>query len=140
MLSPFVSSSLLAQVLFTSFVLVLPSILKTLVKKEKKMLKLERQHQQEKPSVPLQRERKREEGVRVVLGMEELPVELVELILQFIASKGWLSVVQWARANGCPWDERYYNGENGCPWNGWTCSKAASGGRTYLCCSGLERH
>jgi hypothetical protein len=31
------------------------------------------------------------------------------------AAKGWLGVLQWARANGCPWDES-------------TCAQAAAGG------------
>jgi len=29
-----------------------------------------------------------------------------------VAAKGWLSVLQWAHANGCPWDK-------------WTCARAA---------------
>jgi hypothetical protein len=53
-----------------------------------------------------------------------------------------LSVLQWARENGCPWDEDICSAaakgghlsvlqwarENGCKWNEWTCSQAASGG------------
>jgi len=32
-----------------------------------------------------------------------------------VAAQGWLSLLQWARANGCPWDK-------------WTCARAAWGG------------
>ena len=58
------------------------------------------------------------------------------------ARGGHLEVLQWARANGCPWDEKTCAGaaegghlgmlkwarENGCPWNEETCAKAAYGG------------
>ena len=55
---------------------------------------------------------------------------------------GHLEVLQWVRANGCPWDERTCWGAaegghlevlqwaraNGCPWSGETCEFAAKGG------------
>ena len=58
------------------------------------------------------------------------------------AKYGHLVVLQWARANGCPWDEytcswaagadelealRWAH-ENGCPWDENTCAQAANGG------------
>jgi hypothetical protein len=50
--------------------------------------------------------------------------------------------MQWARANGCPWNEStcswaaggghlevlQWLRANGCPWNQWTCTNAAEGG------------
>jgi hypothetical protein len=62
------------------------------------------------------------------------------------AGNGHMEVLQWARANGCPWDWRTcataaYNGHlevlqwarvNGCPWNEWTCSHAARNGRLEI--------
>jgi len=59
-----------------------------------------------------------------------------------VAWQGWLSVLQWARANGCPWDEETCgaaakNGHlevlqwaraNECPWDETTCTLAAVGG------------
>jgi len=59
-----------------------------------------------------------------------------------VASRGWLSVLQWARANGCPWDEMtcasaaegghldvlQWARANGCPWDVMTCANAAGGG------------
>lgn len=48
-----------------------------------------------------------------------------------IASLGNLDVLKWARANGCPWDER-------------TCSNAASGGHLevlkYACENGCPHN
>ena len=58
------------------------------------------------------------------------------------ARGGHLEVLQWARANGCPWDEmtcsRAAEGghlellqwarANGCPWDKGTCTGAAKGG------------
>jgi hypothetical protein len=65
-----------------------------------------------------------------------------EMYIGQVASKGWLSVVQWARANGCPWNAWTcaYAAEgghlevlkwartNGCLWNENTCAYAAKGG------------
>lgn len=56
-----------------------------------------------------------------------------------LAKNGLLSLMQWARANGCPWNiytcawaARFGNLEalqwlraNGCPWNKYTCNWAA---------------
>jgi hypothetical protein len=58
------------------------------------------------------------------------------------AVKGWLALLQWARSNGCPWDEQacasaarrghlgvlQWARANGCPWDEWTCADAAEGG------------
>jgi hypothetical protein len=55
---------------------------------------------------------------------------------------GHLSVLQWGRADGCPWDWRtcrnaaegghlavlQWARANGCPWNAYTCWRAAEGG------------
>jgi len=48
---------------------------------------------------------------------------LLRGVCEGAARGGHLEVLQWARANGAPWD-------------GWTCAKAAQGG-TLSCCSGL---
>src|SRR5437899_2907345 len=59
-----------------------------------------------------------------------------------LARNGYLAVLQWARANGCPWDESICayvakNGylavlqwarANGCPWDESTCAQAAWNG------------
>ena len=61
------------------------------------------------------------------------------LVRDFVVSK---EMLQWARANGCPWNEYtcYYAAtagklevlqwarENGCPWDAGTCRAAAEGG------------
>ena len=58
------------------------------------------------------------------------------------ALEGYLNLIKWARANGCPWNEwtclYAANGghlevlqwarANGCPWNEYTCLHAAEGG------------
>jgi hypothetical protein len=58
------------------------------------------------------------------------------------AKGGHLVVLQWAHANGCPWDERkcaeaargghlemlQWLHENGCPWDARTCEYAARKG------------
>ena len=55
---------------------------------------------------------------------------------------GYLEVLKWARANGCPWgsstctyaarggnlDVLKWARANGCDWDGWTCAYAAEGG------------
>ena len=60
----------------------------------------------------------------------------------FAAKGGHLDILQYLRANGCPWDEwtcaraannghldiLQYAHENGCPWNELTCFGAARGG------------
>ena len=64
------------------------------------------------------------------------------VLCQYSAQGGHLGVLQWARANGCLWNEHtcsyaaqgghldvlQWARENGCPWNEWTCSFAAHGG------------
>ena len=63
-------------------------------------------------------------------------------ICQHAARDGYLEVLQWARASGCPWDEltciwAARNGHlevlqwaraNGCPWDEDTCAEAAENG------------
>jgi len=58
------------------------------------------------------------------------------------AGNGWLSVLEWTRKHGYPWDARTcmkaargghlevlkWAREHGCPWNEFTCYKAAQGG------------
>ena len=65
-----------------------------------------------------------------------------ELLCAFSAEGGCLEVLQWARAHGCPWDERtcLFAAENGhlevlqwarahgCPWDERTCRCAAKNG------------
>ncbi|KAL6070695.1 Ankyrin repeat-containing domain [Balamuthia mandrillaris] len=65
-----------------------------------------------------------------------------QLVCQHVAANGCLGALQWARANGYPWNDRVCmhaaeNGhlevlkwarENGCPWNAMTCTWAARGG------------
>jgi hypothetical protein len=60
----------------------------------------------------------------------------------YAARNGYLEVLKWARANGCPWNEdtcaqAAWGGHlevlqwaraNGCPWNEDTCAYAARGG------------
>ncbi len=59
-----------------------------------------------------------------------------------VAALGWLEVLQWARANGCHWDEwtcanaaagghlkvLQWAHANGCPWDTYTCTFAAKEG------------
>ena len=65
------------------------------------------------------------------------------LLSDFVVSK---EMLQWARANGCPWNEytSYYAAtagklevlqwarENGCPWDAGTCRAAAEGGHLEM--------
>jgi hypothetical protein len=62
--------------------------------------------------------------------------------LRLVALQGWLSVLKWARANGCSWDVwvcahaaggghlevLQWVRSNGCPWHAWTCAYAAERG------------
>ena len=64
----------------------------------------------------------------------------------YAAEGGQLDVLQWARANGCPWDGSTCAGAaegghldvlqwaraNGCPWNETTCEYAVKGGKFEL--------
>jgi hypothetical protein len=45
------------------------------------------------------------------------------------AEGGHLAVLQWARANGCEWNS---DRPNGCEWNSDTCSQAAGGGHLVV--------
>jgi hypothetical protein len=96
------------------------------------------------------------DGARSVTAKSVDSVERLEMARQ-IKVKGWvepedlcswsagnghMEVLQWARANGCPWNWRTCaaaarNGHldvlqwaraNGCPWNEWTCSWSARNG------------
>ena len=65
---------------------------------------------------------------------------------ELAAKEGYLDLIKWARANGCPWDAWTctYAAEhghlevlqwartNGCPWDEWTCSRAAEGGHLEM--------
>jgi hypothetical protein len=57
------------------------------------------------------------------------------------AREGYLNLIKWARANGCPWDKSpcalargghlevlQWARANGCPWGEWICAYAALGG------------
>ncbi|CAB9513807.1 ankyrin repeat protein [Seminavis robusta] len=69
-----------------------------------------------------------------------------------IAKFGNITLMQWARQQGFPWDEQTcflaaYSGhlemlqwlrKNGCPWNEWTCSSAAQNGQLEIL-SGLMK-
>jgi hypothetical protein len=78
-----------------------------------------------------------------------------------VAESGYLEVLKWCRANGCPWDEQTcayaanaghlevlkYCRENGCPWNEYTLSTAISAGHQHIVkyckenkCSGWEKY
>jgi hypothetical protein len=81
---------------------------------------------------------------------EEVCIKLIEPFLKLIseslcevaAKNGRLKILQWARENGCPWNEvtccyaaahghlefLQWARENGCPWDEWTCSNAALNG------------
>jgi len=59
-----------------------------------------------------------------------------------LARHGYLEALQWARQQGCPWDEDtcayaargghlevlQWARQQGCPWDKWTCADAAQGG------------
>jgi hypothetical protein len=76
-----------------------------------------------------------------VLEQQELGEE-EESYSKQVAAKGWLGLLQWARANGCPWtkttcakaaegghlDVLRWARANGCPWDHSTCAEAAKGG------------
>ena len=66
--------------------------------------------------------------------------------MSIAAKSGNLRIFQWARENGCPWDEAtcsfaareghlhilQWARENGCPWNEWTTSNAADAGHFHI--------
>ncbi|KAG5191947.1 hypothetical protein JKP88DRAFT_274937 [Tribonema minus] len=70
-----------------------------------------------------------------------LPPSIME-VCSAAAEAGDLEVLQWAHANGCPWDQETCSGAaseghleilqwaraNGCPWDKVTCSRAQEGG------------
>ena len=65
-----------------------------------------------------------------------------KMIMKYAAENGYLTVLQWAKANGCPWDRwtcasAARNGHlavlqwaraNDCPWDELTCVFAAENG------------
>jgi hypothetical protein len=73
---------------------------------------------------------------------QQLEEQKQEDYSQQVAARGWLALLQWARANGCPWDESTcakaaeggqlevlrWARANGCPWDASTCMWAAEGG------------
>lgn len=75
-------------------------------------------------------------------------------MMKYFASLGYLSLVQWARAKGCPWNEEScsntsLNGhlevlkwlrENGCLWNAYTCSNAAENGHLEVLRMGVRNN
>ena len=79
-------------------------------------------------------------GGAAVGTRQRMPLGWVHLCL--CSRGGHLEVLQWARANGCPWDERpvpccsrgghlevlQWARANGCPWDDDTCADAARGG------------
>ena len=66
---------------------------------------------------------------------------------------GHLEVLQWARYNGCPWDEwtcalaassghlevLQWLRSNGCPWDEWTCARAEEGGHRGIAMGAISR-
>ena len=76
----------------------------------------------------------------VTEGGERATKKEILRVPRFVKS---VSLLAWARENGCPWDERtcaaaaatgnlevlQWARANGCPWDSWTCSLAALGGR-----------
>ena len=64
------------------------------------------------------------------------------VVCEYAANYGQLEILQWARANGCPWNEFTCSGAaegghlevlqwlraNGCKWDARTCTGAARGG------------
>ena len=66
----------------------------------------------------------------------------VKTFTENMFTNGYLSLMKWARENGCPWNKwtcayAAQNGhldvlkwarENGCTWNKWTCAHAAQNG------------
>lgn len=63
-----------------------------------------------------------------------------------VAHRGWIGILKWAHAQGCPWDERtceeaagqghleilQWARAQGCPWNKWVCAIAAKGGHLEI--------
>ena len=76
------------------------------------------------------------------LCLAALPLQGRSNYTDELALRGHLEVLQWARQNGCPWDELtcayaaagghlevlQWARQNGCPWDQSTCVWAASGG------------
>ena len=68
------------------------------------------------------------------------------MVCLLAAGRGYLNVLQWARANGCPWDSTIccsaagmghfdvlqWARANGCPWDENTCTFAAEKGRLEI--------
>jgi len=90
------------------------------------------------------RKEDREEVETDVLSLDDVTFaqyfKFIEIDCCKVASVGALKLLQWARANGCPWDEMtcanaargghltVLHRANGCPWDEMTCANAARGG------------
>ena len=93
------------------------------------------------------RKEDREEVETDVLSLDDVTFaqyfKFIEIDCWKVASAGALKLLQWARANECPWDEEtcayaaqgghlavlQWARANGCPWDKGTCTIAAQGGQ-----------
>ncbi len=78
----------------------------------------------------------------VLLAQSTVPLPCTASFTTAVVVGGHLEVLQWARSQGCPWDEDTcahaargghlevleWAREQGCPWDEWTCAYAARGG------------
>ena len=92
------------------------------------------------------RKEDREEVETDVLSLDDVTFaqyfKFIKIDCWKVASAGALKLLQWARANGCPWDKGtctqaaqgghltvlQWARANGCPWDEGTCAYAAQGG------------
>src|SRR5260221_381167 len=79
---------------------------------------------------------------RIILGFLSSRIINKTEFSDYVAKKGYLNLIIWAREQGCEWDSGTcsyaakgghlevlkWARENGCEWNSSTCSNAASGG------------
>lgn len=83
-------------------------------------------------------------------GLFQIPWSISSLsnctLTHFCATNGYLSLLKWARKQGCPWNawtcscavwgghldilEWLFN--NGCPWDNWTCFYAVKGNHANI--------
>ena len=80
--------------------------------------------------------------VKMYIESEKLDLKMTGGDMNDMASKGWLTLMQWARGQGCPWGEGtcamaardghlevlQWARSQGCPWNTWTCAYATLSG------------
>ena len=96
------------------------------------------------------REEDRKDVETDVLSLDDVTFaqyfKFIEIDCWKVASAGALKLLQWARANGCPWDAwtcayaaqgghltvLQWSRANGCPWDAWTCTWAAAEGHLTL--------